>query len=949
MANEFDTSTNKSIPKNVTTTSTQDIIDYKHLSEQRFKLIIEHVPVLISYVDAGHRYRFVNKQYEAWFGHSTEDIQGKHLREVLGAKAYKALKPHIDSVLAGNTISFETNVPYKGAGNRYVSANYIPHIEDNKVVGFFVMVMDLSDRKKIEENLRYRTALLEAQSEATPDGILIVDARGKMLSFNKRFIQMWKIPKHISGANDDSAALKYAMTQLVDPKGFIDRVNYLYAHQDESSHEEVYFKDGRVFDRYGLPVEGDDGQYYGWAWHFRDITTQKRAEEKIILREEQLRVALKASRMGVWEWDSQNRKLTWSNEVKRLYGLKISESITYEKYISLLHPDDQPRMQKTIANAQKTGSKYTIEHRVVWPDGSIHWLLGKGQAFLENGKIVRMAGISLDIDDRKKAEELYQSQNEYLIALNETALEIARGLGGQLSILKIILSRATKLTQTPNGYIYLMDDDKSQLSVRVATGVFKPYIGHVIKKGEGLAGKVWKTGKHLTVGNYDIWTGRQATFPKGIVSAAVGLPLYSGRRIIGVIALGYDTPIKKFPAEKITALKRLADLASIALDNSRLYLESQEREERFRTLADTAPVFIWLADSDKNVSYFNKGWLDYAGRTLEQEMNSGWEETIYPADLLECRRIYETSFDARVPFTQEYRLRRHDGQFRWMLDTGIPRFSSAGEFLGYIGSTVDIHDLKNTTQRTLELEAITASLTEQRAELVTLNNAKDEFISLASHQLRTPATGVKQFIGMLLENYFGELTEDQRTMLDYAYESNERQLEVINDLLKVAQVDAGKVVLAKEKHDISDMLEDIMQEQRAQFAKRKQRVVLDRPTEAIFAPVDVRRMRMVVENLIDNASKYTPEGKRITVSINQTKSGEFVTIKVKDEGVGIAEEDISKLFQKFSRLDNPLSIQVGGTGIGLYWAKKIVDLHGGNITIKSISGEGSTFIVKIPA
>lgn len=249
--------------------------------------------------------------------------------------------------------------------------------------------------------------------------------------------------------------------------------------------------------------------------------------------------------------------------------------------------------------------------------------------------------------------------------------------------------------------------------------------------------------------------------------------------------------------------------------------------------------------------------------------------------------------------------------------------------------------------RTIQLHL--QNIVEQQTALMELNEAKDEFISLASHQLRTPATGVKQFIGMVLDNYFGKITDEQRAMLEFAYESNERQLHVINDLLKVAKIDAGKVVLNVQKYDLANMLEDIMQEQRSQFAKRNQKVLLDRPTKSVIAKVDPSRIRMVVENLIDNASKYTPEGKRVMVSINQNPSGKFVTIKVKDEGVGISEADLPKLFQKFSRLDNPLSIQVGGTGIGLYWAKKIVDLHGGDIMVKSKLSVGTTFTVKIPA
>lgn len=265
------------------------------------------------------------------------------------------------------------------------------------------------------------------------------------------------------------------------------------------------------------------------------------------------------------------------------------------------------------------------------------------------------------------------------------------------------------------------------------------------------------------------------------------------------------------------------------------------------------------------------------------------------------------------------------------------------------GTQQDITDYHEAMDALKQSEERFRTMVDQQTALVELNDAKDEFISLASHQLRTPATGVKQFIGMLLESYFGEVTDDQRTMLEYAYESNERQLEVINDLLKVAQVDAGKVILAKQISDLAKMLEDIMQEQRSQFARRKQRVVLDRPKDPVMANVDPSRIRMVIENLIDNASKYTPDGKRIVVSIDQTPSKKHVVIKVKDEGVGISDEDMPKLFQKFSRLDNSLSIQVGGTGIGLYWAKRIVDLHSGSINLKSRFGKGSTFIVRIPA
>lgn len=239
------------------------------------------------------------------------------------------------------------------------------------------------------------------------------------------------------------------------------------------------------------------------------------------------------------------------------------------------------------------------------------------------------------------------------------------------------------------------------------------------------------------------------------------------------------------------------------------------------------------------------------------------------------------------------------------------------------------------------------SMIKERKELLELNKAKDEFISLSSHQLRTPATAVKQFIGMVLEGYAGQIKKSQREMLEHAYNSNERQLHVISDLLKVAQVDAGKVKLFIEKSNIVQLLTEVISEQQKQFEERSQNISFHTKQMNIQASFDVNRLRMVFENLIDNASKYTPEGKSIEVSIEQRSKGK-IAVHINDEGVGIPKEDIDKLFEKFIRLDNPLSIAVGGTGLGLYWVKKIVNLHKGTISVESEPNVGTTFTVVIP-
>lgn len=253
-----------------------------------------------------------------------------------------------------------------------------------------------------------------------------------------------------------------------------------------------------------------------------------------------------------------------------------------------------------------------------------------------------------------------------------------------------------------------------------------------------------------------------------------------------------------------------------------------------------------------------------------------------------------------------------------------------------------------TVQWKLKIDSaeMTNNLIKQRNKLQSLNDAKDEFVSLASHQLRTPATVVKQYIGLLSHGYAGELTKEQLEMLGHADKNNDRQLAIIEDLLRVARVDAGKVYLDKSSCDIVAQVEEAISEQSILFKNREQNIIFNKPKKKMIASIDPKLMLTVVENLLDNAGKYSQKGQDITVDVHQNETHTIVSIK--DFGVGIRETDQKRLFKKFSRIDNPLSVSVKGTGLGLYWAKKILDLHDGSIKVTSSLKGGSTFEIITP-
>jgi signal transduction histidine kinase len=250
------------------------------------------------------------------------------------------------------------------------------------------------------------------------------------------------------------------------------------------------------------------------------------------------------------------------------------------------------------------------------------------------------------------------------------------------------------------------------------------------------------------------------------------------------------------------------------------------------------------------------------------------------------------------------------------------------------------HDAKS------EETAQVKRLKRQNSELKQLNSAKDEFIALASHQLRTPATGVKQYLGMLLEGYMGPIPPQQRDFLQKAYDSNERQLSTINDLLQIAQIDSNKIVLHPTQVNLSELIDAVVNEQRGTAANRRQGIVVRKRGGQFKLLADELRLRMVLDNIVDNASKYSPENTTITITVQATP--EDAMISVSDQGVGIAKEDFNRLFQKFSRIDNPRSIAVGGNGLGLYLAKRIIRAHGGHIAVTAALEQGSTFTISLP-
>jgi PAS domain S-box-containing protein len=368
----------------------------------------------------------------------------------------------------------------------------------------------------------------------------------------------------------------------------------------------------------------------------------------------------------------------------------------------------------------------------------------------------------------------------------------------------------------------------------------------------------------------------------------------------------------------------------------------KESEARFRFMAEYMPPKVYTATAEGVIDYLSPQWVAYTGLHPEEMNYKDWNRTIHPDDLKENVNSWRYAVRTGEPFYFEHRLRRADGVYRWHVNRAHAMRDEQGNITKWIGSDTDIEELRQGRDLQLRLQ----TLAEQREQLIAMNKSKDEFIMLASHQLRTPSTGVKQYLGMLLEGYSDPVTPGQQTLLQSAYESNERQIKIVDDLLRVARVDAGQIVLSRTPCDLVALIRSAIAEQRSTFKAREQTVVFRPTVRTAAAFIDVELFNIVLENLLDNASKYSLEGTTTTVEVLKSRSS--IRILVRDSGVGIPKDKQQKLFQKFSRIDNPLSDTVNGTGLGLYWARKIVELHGGTLKVDSKVGQGSTFGIALP-
>ena len=539
-----------------------------------------------------------------------------------------------------------------------------------------------------------------------------------------------------------------------------------------------------------------------------------------------------------------------------------------------------------------------------------------------NQASIAIARARLLEEERRRGDE----QEALLATMTDLTAELELG-----RLLAAVLRRACALLGANGGELAIYHAARGELEIVANNNIGKDSRGTWMKLGEGAMGRVAETREPLILDDYRDWIGQSDQYANVTARAVMAAPMVVRGQLVGSIGIVHTEPERKFDEDDLRLLLMFASQAAVAIENARLYAQAQQQRQYFEDLVQASPVAIVTLDSHGHVVSTNPAFEALFGYSPEEIRSAPLDTLITPT--AERTEAVSLTREAQTGHVHAIRKRvRKDGTTVDVEIFGVPVIVE-GEQVGALGLYHDITEL---------LKA--------REAAETANRAKSQFLANMSHELRTPLNAIIGYSELLAEEA-EELGQQQFVPdLEKIRAAGKHLLALINDVLDLSKIEAGRLELELAEFDVARMLADVCTTVAPLVSKNDNVLQTRLPDQPGRMFADETKVRQVLFNLLSNASKFTAGGV-ITLSLERHGAGpqEQLLFRVADTGVGMTDEQLGRIFDAFAQADSSISRRYGGTGLGLTISRRFCAMMGGAIEATSAPGQGSEFVVRLPA